>query len=207
MKKKVLVFAAVMLMMCSTMTVFAQPSVNVDSVVEVDKVVDKNGEAFGDGSYDIAIVKVEGEDLAKAQDIVKPENLKTVLPEDEADDNWKAFAVEAIVVDEQNKEVHWTEAENQFPVQITFEVPDVTANSRVRVLHYYGGWHLEEVVATGVNAVTATFKHLSGPIVILVDNADVPDSPQTGENNAMLYVALIAVVALAGATVMKREQN
>ena len=70
-----------------------------------------------------------------------------------------------------------------FPVDITFSVPGVTADSNVAVLHYNGSaW---EVVpsSAGNGSVTGTFESLS-PVAIVADTAEAGTgaaSPKTGE--------------------------
>lgn len=202
MKKKLLMTVAVFILtMCSVMTAFAQPSVTVGTVVDIDKVVDKDGEEVAN----IVLQEVKGEELKKVQDIVKPDNLKTVLPTTEAKQDWKVFATEAIVVNEKGEEINWEDVKEQFPVEITFSVPGVTTNSTIRVLHYYEGeWHVETITGNAKDVVKAKFTHLTGPIVILVHKEF---SPTTGENNAVWYAGMIAVVALAGTMMLKKREN
>ena len=202
MKKKLLMTVAVFILtMCSVMTAFAQPSVEVDTVVDIDKVVDKDGKEV----TNIVLQEVKGEELKKVQDVVKPDNLKTVLPEAEAKENWKAFATEAILVNEKGEEIDWKSIEEQFPVEVTFNVPGVTTNSTIRILHYYEGqWHVETVTGNSKDVVKAKFTHLTGPVVILVNKEF---SPTTGESNVVWYAGMIAVAALAGTMMLKKREN
>lgn len=204
-KRALIVVAAMILGMSSALTAFAQPSINVDAVIDVNKVVDKDGKEVAS----VVVSEPGGEDLDKAKEIIKPENLEQVLPKAEAKEDWSAFVTEAVVVDDQGQEVDWEEIKGQFPVEITFNVPGVTENSRIRILHYYEGeWHTHTVTGNAKDAVTVKFEHLTGPIVILVNNSVPSDeAPKTGQGNFALYAVAIAAVAFAGAVAVKKKEN
>ena len=206
MKKRLLMaLVAMVLVMSSALTAFAQPSINVDAVVDIDKVVDKDGKEVAS----VVVTEPKGEELDKAKEVIKPENLEKVLPKAEAKEDWSAFVTEAIVVNDQGQEIAWEEIKEQFPVEITFNVPGVTENSRIRILHYYDNqWHTHTITGNAKDLVTVKFEHLTGPIVILVNNSVPSDeAPKTGQGNFILYAAAIAVVAFAGAVAVKRKEN
>ena len=215
MKKRVLVLLmAVMLMMCSAITAFAQPSAEGSAAVSIINVVDKSGKALdSQNCHVIRVQNLTGEELQLAKDIVKPENLKKVLSEEEAKKNWTSFEFDAFLYDLlEKKEVDWTDGDYHFPINITFKVPGVTSKSNVKVLHYYpNSWHTESIVKVGTNEVTVQFAHLS-PVVIMIDNpastgTGTVTSPQTGESNIVLYGILMACIALTGAVVTKKKAN
>lgn len=215
MKKRVIVlFTAVMLMVCSTMTAFAQPSAEGTPAVSIESVVDKsNKELDTQGCHEIRVAGLTGNELKLAQDIMKPENLKTVLTEAEAQKNWTSFNFDAYLYDVvEKKEVEWEDGDYHFPLTITFKVPGIKPGSNVKVLHYYpNSWHTEKVVKVGTDEVSVTFEHLS-PVVIMVDNptttgTGTQTSPQTGETNLVIYGILMACIALSGAVVMRKKDN
>lgn len=94
-----------------------------------------------------------------------------------------------------------------FPVDITFSVPGVTADSNVAVLHYNGSaW---EVVpsSAGNGSVTGTFESLS-PVAIVADTAEAGTgaaSPKTGEPATVAVVGGIALLAAAAAFGLKKR--
>lgn len=88
-------------------------------------------------------------------------------------------------------------------VTITFDVPNVSANQNVYVLHFENGAWVKVGEGKG-SVVKATFTSLS-PVAIVVEKPasapapSGPTSPTTGEETALLVVA--AVVALLAGTV------
>ena len=215
MKKRFLIMlTAVVLTMSVSLTVFAQPSAEGRPIVDVDQVVDSSGNVLDENScHVIRVGNLEGQELELAKDIVKPENLKLVLGEEEAQKSWTAFNFDAYVYDTVEKEeVEWEEGEYHFPVTIKFKVPGVKPGNNVKVLHYYpDSWHAEQVVKVEKDYVSVTFAHLS-PVVIMVDSpvssgASTPTSPQTGEGNVMLYGVLMACIGLAGVVIYRRRQS
>lgn len=213
MKKRFLVvFASVMILTCSVMTVLAQPSAEGTPIVSVDTVVDKSDKDLASQDcHEIRVTGLTGEELELAKDILKPENLKTVLSEEEAKRKWSSFDFDAYLYDVvDKKEVEWEDGDYHFPLTITFKVPGVKANSDVKVLHYYpDSWHEEKVVKVENGKVSVTFAHLS-PVVIMVDkpvSTGTQTSPQTGEGNIMLYGILMACITLTGVVVMRKKEN
>lgn len=217
MKKRVIVlFTAVMLMVCCTMTVFAQPSAEGTPVVSITDVVDKsNKELDSQSCHEIRAGGLTGNELKLAQDIVKPENLKTILTEAEAQKNWTSFNFDVYLYDVlEKKEVEWEDGDYHFPITITFKVPGVKEGSNVKVLHYYpDSWHAEKIVKVGTDEVTVIFEHLS-PVVIMVDKPETagmgtntPDSPKTGDVNLAIYGVLIACSVMTGAVILRKKEN
>lgn len=211
MKKRLAVgFIAIVLLMTATMTAFAQPSSEAGPITIISATDKDNKDVKNGVCHEVRIGELKGTELEDAKNIVKPENLKTVLSEADAKKNWTSFMQDVYLWDvDDRKEVDWAEAEYHFPVTVTFKVPGVTPKSHVEVLHYYQNWHTEDKVKdvkVGDGTVTVTFAHLS-PVVILVENPKTPSAPQTGESNIALYVALVAVVAVAGAVATKKKAN
>jgi hypothetical protein len=208
-KRIVLAVLTAVLLMTSAMTAFAQPSseANPISIISATDKKDKDLQ-LNSQCHEIRITDLKGNELNLAKDIIKPENLKKVIGEADAKKDWTSFMMDVLIWDvEDSKEVEMSEAEYHFPITITFKVPGVTAKSAVKVLHYYpDSWHEEDSVkdvVVGEGTVTVTFAHLS-PVVIMVDNPKVPSAPQTGEGNIVLYVALVAIIAVSGAIAIKK---
>ena len=104
-------------------------------------------------------------------------------------------------------------AGTEMPVEITFSVPGVTANSNVAVLHYDGSkWETSSVsgVSAGNGTITATFASLS-PEALVADTAASSSassstaSPKTGESTTVVLIGGIALLAAAGAYGLKRK--
>lgn len=103
-------------------------------------------------------------------------------------------------------------AGTEMPVEITFSVPGVTANSNVAVLHYDGSkWETSSVsgVSAGNGTITATFASLS-PVALVADTAASSSSsstasPKTGESTTVVLIGGIALLAAAGAYGLKRK--
>lgn len=103
-------------------------------------------------------------------------------------------------------------AGTEMPVEITFSVPGVTANSNVAVLHYDGSkWETSSVsgVSAGNGTITATFASLS-PVALVADTAASSSSsstasPKTGEPTTVVLIGGIALLAAAGAYGLKRK--
>lgn len=97
-----------------------------------------------------------------------------------------------------------------FPVTLTFQVPGVTADSNVAVLHYNGtAWEVVPSQA-GDGTVTATFESLS-PVAIVTDAAAADGavsgttSPKTGERAAIAGAGIVALFALTAAVGLKKR--
>ena len=82
----------------------------------------------------------------------------------------------------------------EWPVTITFQVPGVTGDSQVAVIHYTSGaWE-------NVTPVT-----LGDGTVVPGTAGDEAVSPKTGENSAAMLAGGIAVLALAAAYVLRKK--
>lgn len=206
MKKKLFaVTIATMILMSSAMTAFAQPSVGAGPVVDVESATDKDGKDY----YHVEVESLKGQELAAAQEIVKPENLETVLSKEDAKKQWTTFMVDTYAADQNGNEVEWGKDGEGELNQITFSVADVKKNSDVKVLFYdEGEWKSLTVVNVQNGKVTVAMNKL-GPIVILAGLPDDGDhtSPVTGSGNAILWVALVATIAFMGALATKQREN
>jgi len=206
MKKKLFaVTIATMILMSSAMTAFAQPSVGAGPVVDVESATDKDGKDY----YHVEVESLKGQELAAAQEIVKPENLETVLSKEDAKKQWTTFMVDTYAADQNGNEVEWGKDGEGELNQITFSVADVKKDSDVKVLFYdEGEWKSLTVVNVQNGKVTVAMNKL-GPIVILAGLPDDGDhtSPVTGSGNAILWVALVATIAFMGALATKQREN
>ena len=206
MKKKLFaVTIATMILMSSAMTAFAQPSVGAGPVVDVESATDKDGKDY----YHVEVESLKGQELAAAQEIVKPENLETVLSKEDAKKQWITFMVDTYAADQNGNEVEWGKDGEGELNQITFSVADVKKDSDVKVLFYdEGEWKSLTVVNVQNGKVTVAMNKL-GPIVILAGLPDDGDhtSPVTGSGNAILWVALVATIAFMGALATKQREN
>ena len=203
MKRKLFaVTIATMLLMCSAMTAFAQPSVGADPVVDVESATDKDGKDY----YHIEVDALKGEELAAAQEIVKPENLQTVLSKEDAKKEWTTFMVDTYAVDQNGNEVEWGQDGEGALSQVTFSVADVREDSDVKVLFYdEGEWKSLTVVKVQNGKITVAMSKL-GPMVILAGHPDGGQhtSPETGSDNMILWMTLAATVTFVGAMAMKK---
>lgn len=98
----------------------------------------------------------------------------------------------------------------EWPVTITFQVPGVTEDSQVAVIHYTSGaWENVTPVTLGDGTVTASFDSLSPVGIVMKDvpgtAGDEAVSPKTGENSAAMLAGGIAVLALAAAYVLRKK--
>lgn len=224
MKKKLLtalLVAAVAVM--PTMTAFAapeNPSVEAETL-DILEAYDADGDPIDENDAQVLLVR----DLLESQkpsveEIEKPENLKNLLGDKYSDNLQIIEELDVYVYGIPGKEeIAWDseECEIKFPVTITFNVPGVTANTELYVLHGHDGlsldeWHVMDIKSIEDGKVTVTFSHLGGPVVFLTDNAagdegptDGPVSPSTGESNVVLYVALL-IVAVATVAVVTRKK-
>lgn len=162
------------------------PSASKNGVVnEVASAKDANGNAVKVSFAELTAAQKEA-----AKEIQTTEGLKAVLG--------NAFVEGMKVVDV--REVTVPEG-TTFPLTITFKVPGVTKNSDVAILHYVNGaWQTEKATA-GEGTITATFESLS-PIAFVTTSAP---SPKTGETSAVTTVAIIALVAAAGAYTFRKK--
>lgn len=98
----------------------------------------------------------------------------------------------------------------KWPVTITFQVPGVTEDSQVAVIHYTSGaWENVTPVTLGDGTVTASFDSLSPVGIVMKDvpgtAGDEAVSPKTGENSPAMLAGGIAVLALAAAYVLRKK--
>lgn len=95
---------------------------------------------------------------------------------------------------------------------ITLNVPSVTANSKVVVLHYVGNAWTVEPSTCGAGTVSITPSSLS-PFAIVADTTTLSTakttgtatSPKTGEASTVAVVSLVALLACAVAFTAKKR--
>lgn len=206
MKRLALLLSVVVMVVTSVMPVFAQPSVNVDTVVTVDKAEDKDG-----NDIDVRLRELEGKLKDLADKILNPKNLKELLGEEYSDKLQVIDTVDMYIWDSKKGEIDYKNAKGLFPVKLTFNVPGVTPNSDVKVLAYYDGeWHVVNDLTLGNGKITGFFDQTS-PLIFLVDGEVVSGgdikSPKTGESDMAIYIALIAVVAFTGVVVSRKKKT
>lgn len=200
-KMRKLVGAVISAALLATMSfgVLAAPSPAVSGTVsKVNAATDASGNAV-----EVKLAEVPAQYAEAVAQIKNVDTLKEVLG--------SAFVEGMSVVDV--KEVTVPEG-TTFPVTITFEVPGVTAGTKVAVLHYNGSaWETIEATA-GAGTITATFTSLS-PVAFVVDKNTASSStaakttstsPKTGESSMVVVVGMLAMIAAAGACGLKKKE-
>lgn len=217
MKKIVLMLSIAIMVLGSSIATFAQPSAEVNSVVDVGSAYGKDGRKL-----DIIIEKLTGEQQALVDDILKPENLKNLLGDAYSDKFQVIDTASVYVLDENGNKIDYKDAKGLFPVNITFNVPGVKTGDNVVVLHYYDNkWHVADV-EVGDGKVAGVFDKLS-PFVFMVERDTVKSgdpnsgsnsgstptitSPETGDSNVAMYIAIVAVAAFAGVVVSRKKKT
>ena len=221
MKKKLLtalLVAAIAVM--PVMTVFAAPSnPSVEGeTIEILEAYDADGKLI-EAPQVLRVREILDWQKAPVAEVEKSENLKLLLGDNYSDTLQIIEEYDIYIYDIPEKvEIEWDdpECEIKFPVTITFNVPGVTADTELYVLHGHDSltleeWHVMDIKAIEDGKVTLKFTHLS-PVVFLTDTAvedggtsDGPTSPSTGESNVVLYVALIVVAAATVAVVTRKK--
>lgn len=105
------------------------------------------------------------------------------------------------------------EGDVTFPLEITFTISGVTANSKVSVLHFddkeKNAWESVPVKVNSDGTITATFNSLS-PVAFLVNgaasNGAGTTSPKTGSSPVMMIAVLGAVVCAGGAFALSKKR-
>lgn len=212
MKKLVAVLCAAVMTVGMAVNVFAAPSPSVSGVVTaVESAKDADGNAVD--------IKIETVSEAEAEQHFTEEEKAAVAEIKESKEKFEAIAKEALgdkfeegmeLVDIRN--LYVPEGANvTFPLTITVKVTGVTEASKVAVLHYTNGkWEDVNAVA-GNGTITFTVNSLS-PFAFIVDantakNVGSTTSPATGEANTMVWVAIVAVAAVAGMVVTYRKKR
>ncbi len=173
MKKVVTVLLAAVMTFGLATTAFAAGSPTADTTV-IESVVDANGES-------VAIVKKETFDTPEQQaaaDEVKADPAKA-LKEAAPEANTSAFtcvSVLDLVVAGDADLIDW-------PIYVTFSLPEVSAGDTVIVLHYVNGaWQKEEVSVLEAGLVRVKFNTLS-PVAFYVEKGATP-TPSTDDKKS-----------------------
>lgn len=204
MKRVAAILLAGVLTLGASMTAFAAPSPSAsatDTTVSAE-LTDQDGDVIVSQDY-----PTQAEADAAAVLAADPSKALTeVVGADEAKDMSLVSVMDVKVVGEGVA----------FPVTIRFNVPGVTASSKVIVLHYLDGKWQKESPTLGKGTVTVTFSKLS-PVAIYVDkdtaasagtvDSSKGSSPKTGEAPVMAMVVVVAVLAAAGMTVSVRRRQ
>lgn len=189
--------AAAVLALSLSLTAFAAPSATISGIVTVDAKdngIDGNGNVI---TATLSDVSAEYQDVVA--DIRRPETLRALLG--------SAYVETMSVVDVRDVTVP---DGTVFPVTIRFNVPGVTASTKVAVLHYdteKKAWEVVESKA-GQGTITATFTSLS-PVAFVVDKSTSASttSPQTGEHSMVVLFGAAAVAAACGAVGLSRKKR
>lgn len=180
---------------CVGMTVFAAPSPSASTPIKSATAKDANG-----NSVNLTITSTIPAQYAAAVSEIKTEaGLKAVLGGD--------FNGNMTVADV--KEVT-APADAVFPLDITFAMNGVTANTKAIVLHYEDGAWVKMDTSTADGAVIGKgFKSLS-PVAIVVDKTTLSSGATTSPKTSASAVSAIAVVglaAVAGVCGLKKKSN
>lgn len=194
MKKLAALGAAMVMSLALGLTAFASSSPVSTGSSSVKGAVDKNGNAVEvtlKGGVDSAIVNAIKSDSA----------LKAVLGD--------AYVEGMTVVDV--VDVQYKGNKEDFPITVTFNVPGVTASTKVALVHYTNGaWKADVTdVKAGNGTITGTFSSFS-PVAIVVDKSAADSSvksPKTGETTMPIVMMAIGVLAVGGVYVMSRKSR
>lgn len=208
MKKLVAVLCAAVMTVGMAVNVFAAPSPVISGAVEkVTAATDANGNA----------AEVIIQTLTEAEQDFTAEE-KTAVDELKAD---PAAVAKEVLGDEYDTDLQLVDIRNlivkgdvQFPLTLTLKITGVTKDSNVKVLHFNkdtNGWEKVPVTVNEDGTITFTVDSLS-PFAFFVDgttakNVGSATSPATGESNAMVWVAIVAVAAAAGMVVTYRRKR
>lgn len=192
-KRVLALTVATVLTLSMGMSVLAAPSAGTTGVVsKVESATDEKGTSF-----EITIAEVS------ATDTKATEAVKEVKKEATVKEVLGTKFVEGMKV----TDVRDVKANQPFSgsIKITFKVPGVVKTTKVAVLHF-GGEKWEEVPSeAGNGTITATFTSLS-PVAFVIDENTVDvSSPKDGELNLVPVVAVVALVAAAGAVVLRKK--
>lgn len=199
MKKVVALLLAGVLTLGASMTAFAAPSPSANaSKATVTATADK-GTVVISQNYKSEADKAAANALAAAP----ADTLTSVVGAEEAK-NMSLVSVMDVTLEGAS-----------LPATITFNVPGVTASSKVVVLHYINGQWTKEAATLGNGTVAVKFTSLS-PVAIYVDNATAANAgstasngkaPKTGEAPVMGVVVAIAAMAAVGMAVTARRKE
>lgn len=201
MKKLALLLSVIVMVISSVMPVFAQPSVNVNGTVTVEKAEGNNGTKI-----QVVLGDLTEEEKNLVNGIIDKESLKKLLGADYSDDLQLVDAVNVKIVDENGNEIDGSKKTMVLPANITFNVPGATVGGNVKVLYYKDGqWHVADNVTVGDNTVAGVFDEAS-PFIFLVEGTPTMVSPKTGYNNVALYMAILAVASLTTIVVLRKKK-
>lgn len=201
MKKLALIISVVILAMSSVLPVFAQPSINVDGTVTVEK-------AEGNDGSDIQVVlgELTEEEKVLVKEILKKVNLKNLLGDAYSGKLQVVNSVNVKIVDGNGKEISGKRKNKVLPASITFNVPGARVNGNVKVLYYKDGqWHVADDVTVGTDTVAGVFDE-SSPFIFLVEGTPTMVSPKTGYNNMALYMSILAAASLTTIVVLRKKK-
>lgn len=201
MKKLIRWISVMALTLSISLTAFALPSPTVSGFVKgVKQAIDANKAAVE------IVVKLVAEadfteiEKAAVEEIKNIEKIKEILG-----DAWKDGMQ---LVDIRNVEIIGDESLVVYPVNITFDVPGVTEESDVALLHFTeeaGEWEVIECEA-GDGTIDSVFNSLS-PVAFIVDANTAKamesnvTSPKTGQPDLPIWAGLAVVAVLGGAVV------
>ena len=201
MKKLIAGIGAVVIALMMSFSALALPSPTVSGLVKgVSTATDQNGNAVKIIVKTIPEAEPDFTEVEKKaiEEIKEKKKLREILGS-----LWEDGLQ---LADIRNVEIEGDASLVVFPVTITFDVPGITKESNVAVLHFeesVGEWEVVESEA-GDSSIEAVFHSLS-PVTFVVD-ADTAEamefsvtSPKTGKSNLPSYTGIILAALLGGA--------
>ncbi len=199
MKKIICMVMAVVMIMATGVTAFAANSPKADGVVTANAGKDANGTAFHFGMGAIA-----GQYNDAAASIRTKAGLKAAMG--------SSYVEGMEVVDVRSISLNGQDV--KFPISLTFNVPGVTAGTKVAVLAYVNGQWVSLQCTAGNGTITVTFENADqlACVAFVVDKNTAAAStgkvsPKTGETAAIPAMAAMAVLLLIGGAYCLRKKE
>lgn len=187
-KKFVTLLTAAFVMAMSVTSVFAAPSVSIESATELtqDDVVAKvesGDKGVQVSKQEVTTTTVKKEDAVAAVDVVEKSvaaNVTVEAGKKAVVKNAEVKATADIKVELVDAEGNPVEVSEENPVWIQINVPGLVPGQNVAVLNYYdGAWHNLAHGGAGNGVISAKFTHCSPVMVITYDVETVEATPET----------------------------
>ena len=202
-KKIVCVALSAVMLIAMSITAFAADSPVADGVVTPASGVDRDGNQirFHLGAYDAVY-----NDVAAA--IQTTDGLKAAMG-DAYVDGMHVIEVRKVIVDGADS------ADLAYPIQLTFNVPGVTANTKVAVLAYVNGQWVSLQCTAGDGTITVTFENAEQlELVAFVVDKSVSAgtvstgavSPKTGEHSVVSLMVIAMMLMVGGAACLRKRE-
>ena len=197
-KKVICVALSAVMIFAMSVTAFAADSPVAIGVVTAGNGVDKNG-----GQVRFRLRAYSGNFASAVADIQTTEGLKAAMG--------NAYVDGLQVVDVQTVTVE--DADIAYPVQLTFNVPGVTAGTKVAVMAYVNGQWVMLQCTAGNGTITVTFENADQLALVafavdksVASSATGAVSPKTGENS-VVPMAVIAMALMVGGSLCLRKRE